>query len=82
MKELDISKLPKRQTMAVIVEYPDEPGKEYAVYLFRSEIEGFMNMTDGKIVRIFNLQNGKELWNGKTAETVLSKGIHIPAEDD
>lgn len=82
MEQLDISKLPKRQAMAVIVEYPDEPGKEFMVYLFRSELEGFMNTTDGKIVRILNLQNGKELWNGKTAEAVLSKGIHIPTEDD
>lgn len=82
MKELDISKLPKRQAMSVIVVYPDCPDREFAVYLFRNEIEGFMNTTDGKIVRILNLQNGKELWNGKTAETVLPEGIHIPAEDD
>ena len=82
MEPLDISKLPKHQAMSVIVVYPDCPDKEFMVYLFRNELEGFMNTTDGKIVRILNLQNGKELWNGKTAETVLSKGIHIPAEDD
>ena len=77
MKELDISKLPKRQAMAVIVEYPDEPGKEFMVYLFRSELEGFMNTTDGKIVRIHNLQNGKEIWNGKAVKEVLPEGIHV-----
>ena len=79
MEPLDIR---KRQAMAVIVEYPDEPGKEFMVYLFRSELEGFMNTTDGKIVRILNLQNGKEIWNGKTVKEVLPEGIHIPAEDD
>ena len=62
MRTDEIVKLPKHEALSVIVVYSDEPGKEYAVYLFRNEIEGFQNTSEGKIVKVLDIATGRELW--------------------
>ena len=68
IEEDEIVRLPKGEALSVIVVYPDEPGKEFEIFLYRHEIHGFQKFSDGKIVRIQKIDSGKELWrDGKKA---------------
>lgn len=58
---VDINKLPKRTAMSVIIRYPDS-GEEFAVMLYRSEIQEFERVSGAEVVRILDFTTGKELW--------------------
>ena len=58
---IDINLLPEKELLAVIVQYPDSK-KEFAVFLYRHEINEFSKNSTAKVIRIRNSVNGKEVW--------------------